>query len=81
MVKTEQVVPKDQDDQECSANLKLKEIDKKKPNSISPSGSHIKRSKLDYEITPKPNEIIPPPIDFSANRNFITRHHLDDSQA
>jgi len=55
--------------------------DKRRANSIGPSTPQLKRSKLSYDITPKPTEITFPRVDPRENRNYVTRHHLDDSQA
>jgi len=53
----------------------------RRASSIDPADSHHRASKLDYNITPKPTEIVLPFVDPRENRNYVTRHHLDDSQA
>ncbi len=50
---------------------------------LSPSHRYVdslRSSHGDYEITPKPNEIVFSGIDFKSTKNVITKHHLDDSE-
>ena len=60
-------------------------IDTRRASSIGPvinnHDIHQKTSKVSYEITPKPTEITFPQVDVRDNRNYVTRHHLDDTEA
>ena len=61
--------------------------DRKRASSIEPEiypswwDSNQKDRKSRYSITPKPTEITLPTTNPRLNRNTVTRHHLDDSQA
>lgn len=43
--------------------------------------THRKTSKVTYEITPKPTEIAFPQVDVRDHMNYVTKHHLDDTEA
>jgi len=40
----------------------------------------LRSSQAEYQITPKPNEIVFTGVDFKASKSVITKHHLDDTE-
>lgn len=40
----------------------------------------LKSSQAEFEITPKPNEIVFTGVGFKPTKSVITKHHLDDTE-
>ncbi len=42
--------------------------------------THEPENKTKSNVTLKPNEVVLPRVDPRENRNFVTKHHLDDTE-